>query len=70
MCGVFGDARFARGDTVGLMIEPAGCMAFPVRCMAFPVLDPFGSATPPEGSGPEAGPLASTRDLGALAVAK
>jgi hypothetical protein len=67
---VFGDARFARGDTVGLMIEPAGCMAFPVRCMAFPVLDPFGSATPLEGSGAEAGPFVRAQDLGALAVAK
>ena len=27
--GIFHDARFARGDVVGLSIEPAGCLAFP-----------------------------------------
>jgi iron(III) transport system ATP-binding protein len=61
--GVFDDARFARGDTVGLMIEPGGCMAFPVQ-------DPSASATPQEGSGPEAGAEVRAQDLGGLAVVK
>ncbi len=68
--GVFDDARLARGDTVGLMIEPAGCMAFPVRCMAFGVLDPFASETPEDGSGQEVGVSVRAQDLGALAVAR